>query len=68
MYFTADNALQNLTVYCVGTGLICVPILAKHMERTVAWLDHVVCTGTAYKHVLPCETLDDITFGDHLPV
>ena len=43
-------------VYYVGTGLICSPILAKHMALYVSWLDHVVCT------------FDDITFGDHIPV
>ena len=34
----------------------------------MSWLDHVVCTGTAHRHVLSCDTLDDITFGDHIPV
>ena len=34
----------------------------------MSWLDHVVCTGTAHRHVLCCDTLDDITFGDHIPV
>ena len=27
-----------------------------------------MCTGTAHKHVLSCDTLGDITFGDHIPV
>ena len=30
--------------------------------------DHVVCTGTAHRRVLSCDTLDDITFVDHIPV
>ena len=34
----------------------------------MSWLDHVVCTGTAHRHVLSCDTLDDISFGDHIPV
>ena len=34
----------------------------------MSWPDHVACTGTAHRHVLYCDTLDDITFGDHIPV
>ena len=34
---------------------------------SVSWFDHVVCSGTARRsrHVLSCETFDDISFGDH---
>ena len=34
----------------------------------MSWLDNVVCTCIAHGHVLSYDTLDDITFGDHIPV
>ena len=67
MYFAADNALQiydgKLRVY---RSDFVTYISVAH--GTVTWLDRVVCTGTAHRHVLSCDTLDDITFGDHIPV
>ena len=61
IYFAADNALQ------ISDGIITwVPVW--FFSHILAWLDHVVCSGTAHRHVLSCDTLDDITFGDHIPV
>ena len=58
---------KYLMVYYVGTGLFFTYISEAH--GPASWFDHAVCsTGTEHKHVLSCDTLNDITFGDHLPV
>ena len=67
MSFTADNALQ------ISDGILrgLMSDLFTYISEahvTESWLDHVVYTGTAHRHVLSCDTLDDITFGDHIPV
>ena len=67
MYFTADNALQISDVILRGYRSDFVTYISEE-HGTVSWRDHVVCTGTAHRHVLSRDTLDDITFGDHIPV
>ncbi len=59
MYFTADNTLQ------ISDGILrgyrsdfFTSISEAHC--TVSWLDHVVCTGTAHRHVLSFKK------GDHV--
>ena len=67
MYFTADNALQISDGILRGyqSGVF---TYISEAHGTVSWLDHVVCTVNAHRHVLSCDTLDDIAFGDHIPV
>ena len=69
MYFTAENALQISDGILRGyrSGFFTYTCISE-AHGTVSWLDHVVCTGTAHRHVLSCDTLDYITFGDHIPV
>ena len=67
MYFAADNTIQISDGILCGYRSDCLTYISV-AHGTVTWLDHVVCTGTAHRHVLSCDTLDDITFGDHIPV
>ena len=67
MYVTADNALQISDGILRGYRYDCFTNISE-AHGTVPWLGHVVCTGTAHRHVLSCDTLDDITLGDHIPV
>ncbi len=67
MYFTADNALQISDGILRGyrSGVF---TYISEAHGTASFLDHVVCTGTAHRHVLSCDILVDITFGDDIPV
>ena len=67
IYFAADNALQISDGVLRGYPSDFFTYISE-AHGTVSWFDHVVCTGTAHRHVLSCDTLDDITFGDHIPV
>ena len=67
MSFTADNSLQIYDGILRGYRSDFFTYISE-AHGTVSWLDHVVYTGTAHRHVLCCDTLDDITFGDHIPV
>ena len=67
MYFTADNALQISDGILRGYRSDFFTYISEAHDN-ISWLDHVVCTGTAHRHVLSCDTLDDIAFGDHIPV
>ena len=64
MYFIVDRALQ------ISDGILRVIVspTCSEAHATVSWLHHVVCTGTAHSRVLLCDTLDDILFGNHIPV
>ena len=67
MFFTAENALQisdGILLRGYRSGFF---TYISEALGTVSWLDHVLCTGTANRHVSSCATLDDITFGDHIP-
>ena len=59
--FTDDNALQISDGILRGYRSDFFTYISE-AHCTVSWLDHVVCTGTAHRHVLSCDTLDDITF------
>ena len=50
MYFTADNALQIYDGILRGNRSDCFTYISE-AHVTVLWLDHVVCTGTAHRHV-----------------
>ena len=67
MYFTADNALPISDGILRGYWSDFFTYISE-AHGTASRLDYVVCTGTAHRHVLSCDTLDDITFGDHIPV
>ncbi len=67
MTFTADNALQIPDGILHGYRSDFFTYISEP-HGTVSWLDHVVCTGTAHMHVLSCDIIDYITFGDHIPV
>ena len=64
MYITADNSQQISDGILRGYRSDFFTYISE-AHGTVSWLDHVVYTGTAHRHVLSCDTLDDITFGDH---
>ena len=67
MSFTAENALHISDGILRGYRSDFFTYISE-ARGTVSWLDHVVYTGTAHRHVLSCDTLVDITFGDHIPV
>ena len=67
MYFTADNALQISDGVLRGFWSDCFTYTSE-AHGTVSWFNDGVCTGTAHRHVLSCDTLGDITLGCHIPV